>query len=82
MGADPIEPIVIIFGTSRDLADIINCAKFHIDRSRGYGVGGGPKIACSHRKAESSITTALHYRACLLFFSRAPLFLFPVHFGR
>jgi hypothetical protein len=34
-GADPTEPIVIIFGTSRDLADVINCAKFHIDRSRG-----------------------------------------------
>jgi hypothetical protein len=37
MGADPTEPIVIIFGTSRDLADVINCANFHIGRSRGYG---------------------------------------------
>jgi hypothetical protein len=36
-GADPTEPIVIIFGTSRDLANIINCAKLHIDRSRGDG---------------------------------------------
>jgi hypothetical protein len=34
-GADPTEPIVMIFGTSRDLADLINCAKFDIDRSRG-----------------------------------------------
>jgi hypothetical protein len=33
-GADPSKPIVIIFGTSRDLAKVINCAKFLIDRSR------------------------------------------------
>jgi hypothetical protein len=39
----PTEPIVIIFGTSRDLVDLINCAKFHIDRSRGYGVAGVQK---------------------------------------
>jgi hypothetical protein len=32
-GADPTEPIIIFF-TSRDLADVINCAKFNIDRSR------------------------------------------------
>jgi hypothetical protein len=38
MGADPTEPIVITFDISRDLNDIINCAKFHIDRLRGYGV--------------------------------------------
>jgi hypothetical protein len=32
----PTEPIVTIFGTSRELTDVINCAKFRIDRSRGY----------------------------------------------
>jgi hypothetical protein len=42
-GADPTELIVIIFGTSRDLTDVINCAKFHIDRSRGYGGAGVQK---------------------------------------
>jgi hypothetical protein len=42
-GADPTKPIVIIFGTSRELADVINCAKFHIDRSRGYGGAGVQK---------------------------------------
>jgi hypothetical protein len=42
-GADPTEPIVINFCTSRDLADLINCAKFHFDRSRGYGVAGVQK---------------------------------------
>jgi hypothetical protein len=40
MGADLTELIVIIFGTSRDLADVINCAKFHSDWSRGYGGAG------------------------------------------
>jgi hypothetical protein len=44
-GEDPTEQIVIIFGTSRDLADVINCAKFHIDRSRGYD---GPDVQKSH----------------------------------
>jgi hypothetical protein len=44
-GADSIEPIVIICVTSRDLADVINCAKFHIDRSRGYG---GARVQKSH----------------------------------
>jgi hypothetical protein len=32
-GADPTEPIVIILCLSCYLADIINCAEFHIDRS-------------------------------------------------
>jgi hypothetical protein len=43
MGADPTEPIVIIFGTSRDLAGVITCVKFHIDRPRGYGGAGVQK---------------------------------------
>jgi hypothetical protein len=34
-GADPTEPIVIIVCTSCDLTDVVNWAKFHIDRSRG-----------------------------------------------
>jgi hypothetical protein len=39
-GANPTERMAIIFGTSRNLADVINCAKFHIDRPRGYGGAG------------------------------------------
>jgi hypothetical protein len=43
---------------SGDVAEIINRAKFYFDRSRDFGFtgGGGSKIACSHRKAESSLT--------------------------
>jgi hypothetical protein len=52
----PLKRFFIILRTSLDLADVINFAKFHIDRSRGYGVAGGPKIACPHRKAESFMT--------------------------
>ena len=36
-----MQPIVIISGTARDLADIINRAKFCFDRSRGVGLRKG-----------------------------------------
>jgi hypothetical protein len=39
----PLNRLLSFFCTSRDLADVINCAKFHIDRSRGYGVAGVQK---------------------------------------
>jgi hypothetical protein len=35
-GAAPTHPIVTIFGMFSGLADIINCAKFQNDRSRGF----------------------------------------------
>jgi hypothetical protein len=35
-GAAPNQPIVIIFGMFSGLADVINCAKFQNDRSRGF----------------------------------------------
>jgi hypothetical protein len=35
-GAAPSQPIVTIFGTFSGLADVINCAKFQNDRSRGF----------------------------------------------
>ena len=36
----PCEPIPTIFGTLGHLVDIINYAKFHLDRSRiGFGIG-------------------------------------------
>jgi hypothetical protein len=36
----PSKPIVIIFGKFSDLADFINRAKFHNDRSRGFRSAG------------------------------------------
>ena len=33
----PMQPIVIIFGVARDLADEINRAKFYIDQYKGFG---------------------------------------------
>jgi hypothetical protein len=42
-GADPTKPIVNIFRTSCDLANLIDCAKFDIDRSRGYDGAGVQK---------------------------------------
>jgi hypothetical protein len=41
----PLNRLLSFFGTSRDLANIINCAKFYIDRSRGYG---GVEVQKSH----------------------------------
>jgi hypothetical protein len=36
-GEPPLaNPIVIIFGMFNGLADVINCAKFQNDRSRGF----------------------------------------------
>ena len=37
----PVQPIVMIFGTARDLADIINPAKFCFDQFRGFGLRKG-----------------------------------------
>jgi hypothetical protein len=48
---------------SGDLADVINRVKFSLDRSRGFSFTGGSKIACSHRKAESSLAYSFHCRA-------------------
>ena len=39
-GAARSEPNPTNFGTSRKLADVINRAKFHLDRLRGFGWGG------------------------------------------
>ena len=36
-GGAPAQPIVVIFGTARDLSDIIDHAKSCIDRFRGFG---------------------------------------------
>ena len=38
-GAAPSEPIETIFGTLSHLMDVINSAKFNLDRSRGFGLG-------------------------------------------
>ena len=42
-GAAPCEPIRTIFGTVGHLVDVINCAKFHVDRSWGFSLGGARK---------------------------------------
>ena len=42
-GATLSQPIRTIFGTSGDIANIINHAEFHIDRLRGIWLAGTPK---------------------------------------
>ena len=40
-GSAPMQPIVVIFGTARDIADVISSAKFCIDRFSGFGLEKG-----------------------------------------
>jgi hypothetical protein len=59
------------FGTSGDLAEVINRSKFHGDWWRSLDLTGGWKSACSHRKGKSSLTphcTTVH--ACEKVFKR------------
>jgi hypothetical protein len=46
-GATPSQLIPTIFGTSRNLADIINRAKFQVDWLRGFGWAGTRKSLVS-----------------------------------
>ena len=39
-GAAPSQPITTIFVVSRKLADVINPAKFHLDRWKSFGWAG------------------------------------------
>jgi hypothetical protein len=68
MRADPTKPTVITFRTWHDLADL---SIVHSFMSIGQGVTGrrGPKIAYSHRKAESSIILHLTTVHVLIIFS-------------
>jgi hypothetical protein len=49
-GATCSQPIPTSFGTSRDFADVINHAKFHLDRLRGFGWAGAWKSHVSRGK--------------------------------
>ena len=40
----PMQPIVMIFCTARDLADVINPAKFCFDWFRGFGLSKGQSL--------------------------------------
>ena len=54
--AAPSEPIQTIFGTLGHLMDVINYAKFHVDRSRGIGLAGVERNACFPLQAKPSLT--------------------------
>ena len=47
VGNSSSEPIQTIFGTLSHLVDIINCAKFHLNRSRGFDLEGVWKMHVS-----------------------------------
>jgi hypothetical protein len=46
----PVSRLLSFFCASSDFADVINCAKVHIDRSRGYGWTGVQKSHAPIRK--------------------------------
>ena len=43
-GGAPLNQFKPFFGTLSHLMDVINCAKFNIDRSRGFGLGDVGKM--------------------------------------
>jgi hypothetical protein len=57
-GAASSSPILAVFGKFGGLADVINCANFHNDQSKGFRSEGAQKLR-SHRKAKSSLTLCL-----------------------
>ena len=48
----PVQPIVIIFGTARNFADLIKLAKFCIDWSKGFGLRKGQRWGLPYRKSQ------------------------------
>ena len=44
----PQQPIVMVFGACQDLAEVINRAKFCIDRFKGFGLGKAIRLMVSH----------------------------------
>jgi hypothetical protein len=61
--AAPTHPIVTIFGMFSGLADVINCAKFQNDRSRGF-CSVGAILRHPPNKAKSSLTPCLALTSC------------------
>ena len=57
-------PISTKFGVLVDLDDVINCAKYHRDRVRGFCVVKGWKWAFPLYQPTHPYHFALHYRAC------------------
>ena len=62
----PVQPNVMVVGTDRGLADIINRAKFCIDRFRGFGLrkgqSWGPPIGNRNRPYHALCCTNAHIR--------------------
>ena len=56
-GDSPSKPIATKFCRSVQLADIINRAKFHRDRSRGFACGKSQNLAFAF-KSKTVLTTA------------------------
>ena len=54
----PVQPIVMMFDKPRDIADVINGAKFCIDRFMDFGLRKGQSWA-SHRKPHAMALTTL-----------------------
>ena len=59
----PAQPIVMIFGAARDLTDMINRAKFNIDRFKGFGIAKGQIWGSPIRNRNGQYHFVLHCRA-------------------
>jgi len=59
----PLEGICIKFCTTSPFSDIINRAKFYLNRVRGFDSVGGSNFWISHKKEKSPLTQRLNYRS-------------------
>ena len=62
-GSSPVQQIVMIFGTSRDLADVISHAEFCIDQFKGFGHRKGQSWASPIGNCNGPYHCVLHYCA-------------------
>jgi len=66
----PLGGICIKFCMTGPLADVINPAKFYLNRVRGFDSVGGSNFWLSHKKEKSPLTQGLNYRsACDILFT-------------
>ena len=52
VGTPPVQLIVMILGPAQDIANVINRAKFFIDRFKEFGLRKGQSLGLSYRKPQ------------------------------
>jgi hypothetical protein len=50
-GAAPSQPTPTNFGVANEVADVVKCAKFHVDRLRDFGLSGISRVSTGSKVA-------------------------------